>query len=215
MARDLKQFYSFGKKIIGAGVNYRSLVAERNVAVPKQPILFLKPTTTYISEGQEIEIPPGYEVDHEVELGVIIGRKCKNVSPDEAENYIAGFCLALDLTATNLIKEARANGHPWTVSKGFDTATPVSEAIAKTTLSCHDDVRLWCSVNDVVRQDNTTADMVFSVKELVSFASKNMTLEPYDLILTGSPAGVGPIRPGDVVKAGLGSELSICFTVKK
>uniref|UniRef100_A0A0A9VUS6 oxaloacetate tautomerase n=1 Tax=Lygus hesperus TaxID=30085 RepID=A0A0A9VUS6_LYGHE len=214
MSRDFKQFYTLGKKIVGAGVNYRSLVAERSGSVPKKPILFLKPTTTYISEGQVIEIPDGYEVNHEVELGVIIGKECKNVSVDEADKYIAGFCLALDLTAANIIGEARASGLPWFTGKGFDTATPVSSGIDKSQLPGHDAVRLWCSVNDQVRQDCTTADMVFPVKELVSYASRNMTLEPYDLILTGSPAGVGPIQSGDVIKAGLGDLITMCFKVK-
>lgn len=135
-----------------------------NAAKPESPVLFLKPSTSYIWEGQDIKVPKVFkEIHHEIELGVIIGKTCKNVSPEEAMNYVQGYCLALDLTAMGELGGARSKGFPWSLSKGFDTSTPVSRFVSLDELKNPDDVRIWCKVNGVMKQDNTTKDLVYNV----------------------------------------------------
>nr|CAD7194104.1 unnamed protein product [Timema douglasi] len=214
MTNNVRNFVKLGKKIAGAGLNYKSLLAERKLVLPSTPVIFLKPTSSYITEGQSIQVPPNSEVHEEVELGVVIGSRCKKVSEDSALQYVGGYCLALDLTDVVQMKLSRAAGLPWTWGKGFDTACPVSRLLFPEELKCPQDVQLWCRVNGDLRQDCNTADMVFPVSVLISFISHHMTLEPGDLILTGSPAGVGPIAPGDTVQAGLGNILTMTFPVK-
>ncbi|XP_069678946.1 oxaloacetate tautomerase FAHD1, mitochondrial-like [Periplaneta americana] len=213
-AKEIANFIQFGKKIAGAGLNYKSLLAERNLPLPKVPVIFLKPTSSYIIEGQCIEIPKDFEVHEEVELGVIIGRRCKNVPESEGLKCIGGYCLALDLTEVRLMKEIKAKGLPWTFGKGFDTACPVSRFIHTGEIKDPSDVQIWCKVNGKLRQNENTSDMVFPIPSLISYISKYMTLEPGDLILTGSPSGVGPIVPGDTIEAGMGEDVSMVFPVK-
>ncbi|XP_024084513.1 acylpyruvase FAHD1, mitochondrial isoform X2 [Cimex lectularius] len=207
-------FIAQSKKIIGAGLNFKSVAKEKGIPLPTEPVLFLKPTSSFIQEDKDIEIPPNYEVNHEVELGVIIGKKGKNIPRDEVPNYIGGYCLALDLTAMNKLQEAWKQALPWTMSKSFDTACPVSKAISRECLPCPDKVTLWLKVNGTMKQEGNTSDMVFPISDLVSYISKTITLEPYDVILTGTPAGVGPIKSGDTVCAGLNNLISMKFLVK-
>ncbi|KAG8312817.1 acylpyruvase FAHD1, mitochondrial-like [Homalodisca vitripennis] len=208
------EFWKLGKKIAGAGLNYRALCAERKLPLPKSPVIFLKPTSSYILEGQTIEIPKEFAVNEEIELGVLIGKNCKNVKPSEVLDHVAGYCLALDLTATSFLDEARPKGLPWTIGKGFDTACPVSQFIPKQAIPNPDNVHLWCRVNGEIKQDANTSDMIFPVGELISYISQYMTLEPYDLILTGSSRGVCQIKPGDVVEGGLENLVNFKFPVK-
>ncbi|XP_014271875.1 oxaloacetate decarboxylase, mitochondrial [Halyomorpha halys] len=210
---DVSKFYCLGKKILGIGLNYRSLLKEKKLPEPREPIFFSKPTTTYIIEGQPILIPKGYDVFHEIELGVIIGQRGKNIDRSEAFNYIGGYCLALDLTAMNILNNHRKEGLPWLISKGFDTATPVSCAIPSTCLPKPNDSHLWCCIDGTTKQDCRTSDMIFSISDQLSFISKTMTLEPYDLILTGSPGGIGTIQRGNCIQGGLENLLSITFNV--
>ncbi|KAJ9583793.1 hypothetical protein L9F63_021883 [Diploptera punctata] len=210
---DLRQFVRFGKKIAGAGLNYNSLLRERKLPLPKEPVIFLKPTSSYITEGQCIQIPEGFEVNEEVELGVIIGKKCKKVAESCGLQYVGGYCLALDLTEVRFMKEIRAKGLPWTFGKGFDTACPVSRFVSCEEIEDPNKVEIWCKINGVMKQNESTSDMVFPVESLVSYISRYITLEPGDLILTGSPAGVGPIVSGDTVEAGLNQLVTVKFPV--
>lgn len=216
MARQVQgiEFWKLGKKIAGAGLNYKQILAERNLPIPKEPVVFLKPTSSYILEGQSIEIPQNFTVNEEIELGVLIGKACKNIKPSQVKNYITGYCLALDLTAINILGEAREKGLPWAIGKGFDTSCPVSKFIPCKDIPDPDNVSLWCRINGELCQDANTSDMVFSVGELVSYISQFMTLEPYDLILTGTPAGTRAIKPGDVIEGGLESIVNFKFPVK-
>ncbi|XP_054257722.1 acylpyruvase FAHD1, mitochondrial [Macrosteles quadrilineatus] len=208
------EFWKLGKKIAGAGLNYKALCLERKLPIPKTPVIFLKPTSSYIIEGQNIEIPKEFVVKEEIELGVIIGKKCKNIKPSQVVDHIMGYCLALDLTSTSFLDEARAKGLPWALGKGFDTACPVSSFIPKEAIPDPDNVNLWCRVNGELKQDANTSDMIFSVGELISYISSLMTLEPYDLILTGSSKGVAEIKPGDIVEGGLEHLVKFKFPVK-
>uniref|UniRef100_A0A1B6DPG1 oxaloacetate tautomerase n=2 Tax=Clastoptera arizonana TaxID=38151 RepID=A0A1B6DPG1_9HEMI len=208
------EFWKLGRKIACVALNYKGLLKERNLSIPKEPVIFLKPTSSYITMGETIQIPIGFEVNEEVELGVIISKKCKNVDPSQAFNYIAGYCLALDLTAVNILRDAKEKGGPWSIGKGFDTACPVGEFIPCGEIPDPSNIRIWCQVNGKVYQDSCTSDMVFSVNGLLSYISKYITLEPFDLILTGSPRGSKIIASGDVIEGGIGNNTCFKFFVK-
>lgn len=190
------------RKIICVGKNYARHAAELNSTVPEEPILFLKPSTALIGSGGTVLLPPqSREVHHEVELVVVIGREGKHISAEEALDYVAGYALGLDMTARDLQQKAKAAGHPWTVSKGFDTFAPLGPVVPASVVSDPQQVQLRLKVNGVVRQDGTTADMVFSVAQLIAYCSEIFTLQPGDLLFTGTPEGVGPVQAGDVLEA--------------
>ncbi|KAG7159123.1 Acylpyruvase FAHD1-like [Homarus americanus] len=126
---------------------------------------------------------------------------------------VAGYALALDMTARDFQEEAKKNGAPWSLAKGFDTALPVSRFLSTEELKDPTAIKMWCKVNEEMRQDGTTTDMVFSIPYLISYISQYFTLHPGDLVLTGTPAGVGPVQPGDVISAGLGDLLTMKFNV--
>ena len=183
---------------------FRALAAEQGKPIPERPIIFFKPTTSYIVEGQNIKIPTDcLDMFYEVELGIVIGKTASDVSEDTAMDYVAGFVLALDMTAQDFAMAAKAAGMPWSLAKGFDTACPVSNFIPKSKIPEIRDVRLWLKVDGSVQQDSSTSDMIFSVPYLISYMSSYITLEPGDLILTGSPAGQGPVVSGETIEAGL------------
>src|SRR5256884_986379 len=171
-------------------------------AVPTEPIFFLKPTTALLQTGGTILLPPqSKRVEVETELAVILGTGGREVPADKAMTLVGGYSVFFDITARDLQAKAREEGSPWTAAKGFDTFAPVSEAVAaEPDLDPHRlPVRL--RVNGVVRQDSNTNQMVFRVPQLIEAASRIMTLEVGDVIATGTPAGVWPIRPGDVLEA--------------
>lgn len=130
-------------------------------------------------------------------------------------NHIGGYVLALDMTARDFQDEAKKKGQPWSLAKGFDTSCPVSSFIDKDKLNDPSDIRLWLKVNDAMKQDGTTGDMIFSIPYLISYISKYFKLEEGDVILTGTPEGVGPVGNGDVIEAGLGDLVSMKFSVEK
>ncbi|KAK3797607.1 hypothetical protein RRG08_054633 [Elysia crispata] len=192
-------FREIGKKIVCVGRNYREHAAELNNPVPSKPILFLKPTSAYISAGDTIQIPRGCtDLNHEVELGVVIGAIAKDVSVAEAMNYVAGYALGLDMTARDWQTAAKSKGHPWSVAKGFDTSCPISKFIEKEKIPNPNNLDLWLKVNGEVRQSGNTKDMIFPIEHLISFASQCFTLEPGDLILTGTPAGVSKLNSVEI-----------------
>ncbi|KAJ1907937.1 hypothetical protein LPJ81_000431 [Coemansia sp. IMI 209127] len=172
-------------------------------AVPKAPFFFLKPTSSYVSSPGKIEIPRGCVVHHEVELGVVIGKGGRDIRAADAYSHVAGYALALDLTARNLQDEAKKMGLPWSAAKGFDTFTPIGEFIPAGAIPDPHKVRLWIQVAGQVKQDGVTDAMVFQIPQLIEHVSQIMTLEEGDLLLTGTPQGVGPVDPGDHVVAGL------------
>ncbi|XP_047000630.1 acylpyruvase FAHD1, mitochondrial [Schistocerca americana] len=210
----LKNFTKIGKKIIGAGLNYKELVKLSKQPAPKTPIIFLKPTSAYITEGSSIEIYPDSHVNEEVELGVIIGRKGRNISVADAMSHVGGYCLGLDMTEISIINECQAKGLPWALGKGFDTACPVSRFISCDEIQDPGNLQLWLKVNGKTFQDSNTSDMLFSIPELISYVSKFITLEEGDMILTGSPPGFDRVQPGDVIEAGIGNILAMKFPVK-
>ncbi|KAF9561135.1 hypothetical protein CPC08DRAFT_689284 [Agrocybe pediades] len=192
-------FVRNGKKIVAIGRNYAAHAKELNNAVPKEPFFFLKPTSSYVPSGGRLEIPRGIVAHHEVELGVVVGKTGRDISQANAESHIAGYTLAVDMTARNLQDRVKKAGLPWSAAKGFDTFTPIGSFIAKNAVSDPHNLRLLLKVNGETKQDGNTGDMIFSIPRLIEHVSSIMTLEEGDLILTGTPSGIGPVEPGDKV----------------
>ncbi|BFF90257.1 acylpyruvase FAHD1 mitochondrial [Drosophila madeirensis] len=212
--QDTANFMRDGKKIVGVALNYMDVVKARNVPVPKEPLVFLKPTSSYLREGHPIILPKVFsKVAYEVELGVVIGTRCKNVSKQDAMKHVSGYCLALDLTAQCNLTAARAAGQPWTLGKGFDTSTPVSKFIPFDDVEDPHTLPLWLKVNGEVKQKGCTADLIFKVPDIISYVSKFMTLEPNDLILTGTPNGSDAFKAGDEIECGMGELATLKFQV--
>jgi 2-keto-4-pentenoate hydratase/2-oxohepta-3-ene-1,7-dioic acid hydratase in catechol pathway len=182
-------------KIVCVGKNYAAHAKELGGEVPKEPLLFLKPSTAVVGPGAAIRLPEvSAEVHHEAELGVVLGRALTRASALEARAAVFGFTCVNDVTARDL---QRSDGQ-WTRAKGFDTFCPVGP-IVETALDVSD-LSVTCRVNGDVRQRGFTRDMVWDPFELVAYMSWVMTLLPGDLVSTGTPEGVGPIRSGDVVE---------------
>jgi len=182
-------------KIICVGRNYADHAREHHVDIPDVPLLFLKPPSAVIGLGDPILLPPqSDQVEHEAELAVVIGRRTRNATADEALGGIFGYTAANDVTARDL----QNRDGQWTRSKGFDTFCPLGPWID--TEVGPQDLRIFCRVNGQIRQMGSTRDMVFSVPQLVAFISGIMTLEAGDVILTGTPAGVGKLAAGDSVQ---------------
>ena len=181
-------------KIIGVGRNYAAHAAEREAEVPEIPLIFLKPVSAVIGPGEAILLPPqSRQVEHEAELAVVIGESGRWIRPEEAQAHILGYTIGNDVTARDL---QRQDGQ-WSRSKGFDTFCPLGPWI-ETELDSSDAL-IRCTVNGQPRQMGSTRDMIFPVRQLVAFISSVMTLEAGDVILTGTPAGVGLLAPGDEV----------------
>ncbi|KAI8637316.1 hypothetical protein BD408DRAFT_424751 [Parasitella parasitica] len=196
-------FLTTGRKIVAIGRNYSEHARELNNAVPETPFFFLKPTSSYLENGGDIELPQGCEVHHEIELAVVIGKDGRDISAAEAGDYIAGYALAIDLTARDLQLAAKKKGLPWSTSKGFDTFTPISDFIPKERIADPANVNLWIKVNGEYCQNGNTKDMIFSIPTLIAHVSSIMKLQVGDVILTGTPKGVSAIQAGDVVTGGL------------
>lgn len=180
-------------KVVAIGRNYRDHAAELGNEVPTAPMLFLKPNTSVVGPNDTIVRPPQSErVDFEGELAVVIGKIAKNVSAENADSVIFGYTIANDVTARDLQK---TDGQ-WSRAKGFDTFCPLGPVI-ETELGAS--ARIVTTVNGETKQDGTILDLVHPIPELVAYASAAFTLLPGDVILTGTPAGVGPIVAGDVV----------------
>lgn len=183
-------------KVVGVGKNYADHAREMGGEAPDHPILFLKPNTSVIGPDDPIVLPSwSQEVHHEAELAVVIKTLAKDVEPDDVDDVILGFMCANDVSARDA---QRADGQ-WTRAKGFDTACPLGPWIVVDPELDVTDLRVTASVNGELRQSDTTANMLTPVRELVSYVSKVFTLLPGDVIITGTPAGVGPIVEGDHV----------------
>jgi 2-keto-4-pentenoate hydratase/2-oxohepta-3-ene-1,7-dioic acid hydratase in catechol pathway len=197
---------TFPPKIICLGLNYRDHAAEQNAPIPDEPIIFLKPHTTIIGPNEKI-VKPSFvsQLDYEAELAVIIERKAKNVMVSEAKSYIFGYTIMNDVSA----RDIQFKDKQWTRGKSFDTFAPIGPCI--TTVNQLEDtanLSICTWVNGELRQNSTTKNMVFTIEEIIHHLSRVMTLEPCDIIATGTPAGVGfAMKPqpkflqaGDVVK---------------
>lgn len=182
-------------KIVCIGRNYVDHAKELGNEVPTEPLIFLKPPSSLIDDGDFIDLPPqSAQVEHECEIGVVIGKRLRNASESEAVAGIRGIVPLNDVTARDL---QRKDGQ-WTRAKGFDTFCPVGRVFEGAVDL--DALAVETRVNGVVRQKASSADMVFPIPSLLSYISHVMTLEPGDLVATGTPAGIGRLNPGDVVE---------------
>ena len=183
-------------KIVALGLNYRDHAAEFGHPLPEEPLLFMKPSTAVIGPDEDIVYPAmSRRVDYEAELAVVIGRTCRFVKAEDFRDYVLGYTCINDVTARDLQKK---DGQ-FTRSKSFDTFAPLGPWI-ETAIPDPDNLTVEAYLNGERRQHGNTRDMVFGVATLVSFISRIMTLMPGDVIATGTPAGIGPMAPGDVVE---------------
>ena len=203
-------------KIICLARTYRKHAVEMKSAPPPNPILFLKPASAVIFSGDIIHYP--YQsncVHHEVEVGVVIGKKACNISKKNALEVVKGYLVGLDITARDIQTQAKKEGWPWSIAKGFDTFAPISDVVSSAYVSNPNDIsfRLW--VNSKLRQQGNTSQMIWDIETLISYISSIMTLESGDLILTGTPEGVSEIMVGDEITAELTGFIDLKVTVER
>ncbi|QLH74943.1 MAG: fumarylacetoacetate hydrolase family protein [Methanomassiliicoccales archaeon] len=193
----------FGK-IVCVGQNYREHIKELKGEEPSEPVIFLKPSTALIGDGEPIIIPKGIgRVDHEVELALIVGKAGKNIPREEALSHISHVAVFNDVTARDVQTAYRKAGLPWALSKGIDTFAPMSRPVLLSSVPDIHHLRPRLVVNKEMRQDGRTDQMIFPPEVLIEFITRYMTLEVGDIIATGTPSGVGPILPGDIVEASI------------
>lgn len=189
-------------KVVAIGLNYKDHAAEMNKPLPAEPLMFLKPSTAVIGPGDAIRIPPDAgRIDYEAELGVVIGKRASRVLAGNALAHVFGFTCLNDVTA----RELQRKDVQYTRGKGFDTFAPIGPCVAIGIDPSALDIEGW--VNGERRQASNTRQLIFSVEQIIAFASGVMTLLPGDVIATGTPSGVGPLNPGDEVTvkiAGIG-----------
>lgn len=213
--KPLSRFWEWGKNIVCVGRNYAEHAREMRSAVPREPVLFLKPSSAYAPEGAPVLVPPyTRDLQHELELGVVVGARARAVPEAAAMDYVAGYALCLDMTARDVQDECKRQGLPWTLAKGFTSSCPVSAFVPKARVPDPHRLRLWLRVNGELRQQGDTAAMLFSVPYLVSYVSRVLTLEEGDLLLTGTPEGVGPVKEGDRIEAGIEGVVSMRCEVR-
>jgi len=191
------------------GRNYAEHIQEMNSSRTKQPVVFLKPRSSIIHNNDTVMIPTqSFDVHHEAELVLLIGSEGKNRTPDNAMEIVRGIGIGIDFTARDLQADAKKNGKPWTLSKGFDTFAPVGKLIEPNIKIDPDNLNITLRVNNEIKQNDSTNLMIFSVREIITYLSHQFTLTPGDLIFTGTPKGVSPVTSGDQIIATLGDGLS-------
>jgi 2-keto-4-pentenoate hydratase/2-oxohepta-3-ene-1,7-dioic acid hydratase in catechol pathway len=182
-------------KIVCLGLNYRSHIEEMKLPTPPVPLIFLKPSTAVIGPDDKIILPSGWQrIDYEGELGIVIGRKAKDIPEEKAKEYVLGYTCVNDVSDR---RAQKADGQ-WTRAKGYDTFAPIGPWIE--TEANPEDLKLETFLNGELRQSASTSDLLFGIPKLISFISGIMTLLPGDVIATGTPSGVGPMKPGDAVE---------------
>jgi len=191
-------------KILAVGRNYAAHVAEMGAPPDAPPVLFLKPPSALVGDGATVLLPrEAGSVHHEVELVAVIGRRGRAIEPAAALDHVLGYAVGIDLTLRDVQAEAKRRGEPWTLAKGFDGSAPVSVVAPREEVGDGSGLAIELRVGGTVRQRGTTSHMLRPVADLVAFASRWITLEPGDLLFTGTPDGVGPVEPGDVVEASI------------
>ena len=189
-------------KILCIGRNYSEHIKELGNPTPEAPVIFIKPASSVIGEGETIVIPPySHDCHHEAELALLIGRKGKDIPVDRAMEYIAGYGVGIDLTLRDVQGELKKKGLPWEIAKGFDTACPLSSFVEASGVADPQNLQIRLTVNGEIRQDGNTSMMIHRIPAIISHMSGRFTLEPGDVILTGTPAGVSRIVSGDTLAA--------------
>ena len=201
-------------KLVCAAKNYAKHAAEMKSTLPTEPVVFFKPRTALIGDGEAVVLPAmSNEVHHEVELVALIGRQARRVSEEDALDCVSAYAVGLDMTARDHQAEAKKFAHPWAIAKGFDTFAPLGEFVSKDAVGDVQALDIKLLINGEVRQDGFTGDMVFSVAQLISYCSHVFTLEPGDCLYTGTPDGVGPVHEGDLLEATCTGLPSLTVTV--
>lgn len=202
-------------KVVCVGRNYAAHAAELNNAVPEQPLLFIKPATAAVPMSAPIHLPRDQgEVHYEAELAVLISRPLRHASESAIRESIAGIGLALDLTLRELQSELKSKGHPWERAKAFDGACPISPFIPLHQGDDLGNLTFSLAIDGERRQKGHTGDMITPVLTLIAYASETFTLQPGDVVLTGTPAGVGELRSGQRLELELGGRLHIETSVE-
>ncbi len=201
-------------KIICVGRNYREHAKELNNPVPSKPLIFFKPDTSVLRNNKDFYYPEFTKDLHfECEMVLRISREGKYIQEEFVHEYIDGVGLGIDLTARDIQSEAKQKGWPWTLAKGFNDAAPVSQFKSPDEFENLQDLHFRCDINGDTRQNGHTADMIFSVTKLISYITQFITIKKGDLIFTGTPAGVGPLKIGDHIEAYLESQKMMDFQV--
>jgi 2-keto-4-pentenoate hydratase/2-oxohepta-3-ene-1,7-dioic acid hydratase in catechol pathway len=196
-------------KVIAVGLNYADHARETGKALPKEPLFWFKAPTSLIADGGKIEIPfSHHRTDYEAELAIVIGRRVRNITPAAAARYIFGYTAAMDITDRTI----QNSESQWSRCKSFDTFTPLGPYV-ETKIDPHD-LTVQLFQNGQLRQNSNTNQLIFNCFELVSFISTNLTLLPGDIILTGTPSGIGPIESGDRLEARIQALVPLCLGVK-
>lgn len=189
-------------KIICLARNYAEHARELGNETPVAPVLFMKPASSVIGDGDAVQIP-SYSQDchYEVELAVLIGKMARNVPVEAAMEHVAGYGVAIDMTLRDVQSQLKVKGLPWEIAKGFDTSCPLSGFVPASSIADPHNLELRLSVNGELKQDGSSSDMIHRLPQIIAHISAIFTLEAGDVILTGTPAGVGPVQTGDTMQA--------------
>jgi len=191
------------------GRNYAKHAEELNNPIPESPIIFIKPVTTLVQDGGFIELPAiSNDVHFETEVVALIGKSGKNISAGEALQHVGGYGIGIDVTARDIQEKAKQKSHPWAIAKGFDTFAPVSAFVDAAQIPDPQNIHFKLEINGKIRQNGNTQMMLFPIAHLISFLSSIFTLNPGDLLFSGTPEGVGQLHEGDVLAATLGDGLT-------
>ncbi|GGK64343.1 fumarylacetoacetate hydrolase family protein [Amphritea balenae] len=197
-------------KVVCVGRNFADHAAELNNPVPTTPMLFMKPATAIVPLAEPFEVPMDYGTVHfETEMAILIGQPLKNANKHEIEDAIVGVGLGLDLTLRDLQSKLKERGHPWEKSKAFDGSCPLSVFVEPAAMGDLQDQQIRLTVNGELRQNGNSSFMLNKIFPLIAYMSHYFTLQPGDVVLTGTPAGVGAVNPGDQLLVELGDVLRI------
>ncbi len=202
-------------KIIAVARNYRAHAAEMAAAAPEEPKFFLKPPSSLLPHQGIVRLPGvSARVDWEVELAVVIKDRIRDVAAADALGHVLGYSVIVDITARDIQNEAKKTGMPWAIAKGFDTFAPLGPRIVPADRLSPDNLPIWLKQNGGFKQQGNTQAMIHSVPHLIAYISSIMTLEPMDIIATGTPEGIGPMKHGDLIEAGIDGIGTLSFTVE-
>ncbi len=201
-------------KILCIGRNYVDHIKELGNEAPSAPVVFMKPATAIIANGESVVIP-AYSSDchYEAELAVLIGKDGKDIAETEALNHVAGYGVAIDMTLRDVQDGLKKKGLPWEIAKGFDTSCPLSDFVPADKVADPQNLTICLALNGEQRENGSTGLMINSVARIISYLSSIFTLEEGDVILTGTPAGVGRVQAGDRMEASIAGVGSVCVTV--
>jgi 2-keto-4-pentenoate hydratase/2-oxohepta-3-ene-1,7-dioic acid hydratase in catechol pathway len=202
-------------KIICIGLNYRKHAAEMGSAIPDEPVVFLKPDSSILKNNKPFFLPDFSEnIQHEVEVVIKISKLGKGISAKYASRYYDEVTLGIDITARDLQSRLKASGKPWEISKGFDGSAPIGNFIPVSGITDIGNLDFKLEINDIEVQKSNTSDMIFNISQIIEYVSRFFTLKTGDLIFTGTPSGVGPLKKNDHLVAWLGDRPLLDFMIK-